>query len=112
MEAADKRWRRSTSAGLPARGEGRLWTDGHGLWFRKHLVSDPIVIPWPLVENLEVGKWHSGRWAWGLPQIKVIWRRDGERLSSGFLAGSTRARGLAILETLRQEHARSAKAKT
>lgn len=111
-EVADKWWRRSTSAGPLARGKGRLWTVEHSVWFRRHLTSDPIVIPRPLVENLEVGKRHSGRWAGGLPHIKVIWRRGGERLSSGFLAASTRARELAILETWRQEHAHSAKAET
>lgn len=52
------------------------------------------------------------RWAWGLPLIKVIRRRDGERLSSGFLAASSRAGGLAVLDTLRQEHAGFAGAQT
>jgi hypothetical protein len=28
--------------------------------------------PHPLVEDLEVGQWHSGRWAWELPLIKVV----------------------------------------
>jgi len=65
-------WRRAMGEGLLARGSGRLWTDEHGIWFHMRLTSDPLVIPYLLVEDLEVGRCHSGRWAWELPLIKVV----------------------------------------
>ena len=48
---------------------------------------------------------HSGRWAWRLPNLKV-WRVDGgARLCSEFLISGNRAAQMEALDALRRERA-------
>jgi len=44
-----------------------------------------IAIPLKNIIEFKIGKWHSGRWCFGYPILKIIWLKDNLRLSSGFL---------------------------
>jgi hypothetical protein len=78
-------WHRYTREGLLARGRGVYWYDDQAFRFARFLAREPIVIPFDQVEELQVGTWHAGRWAWGKPIIKLVWTHQGQSLSSGFV---------------------------
>ena len=84
-EVGGKWWRRYTGARFFARGNGEYWYDEQSLYFRRYLTQDPLVIPFRDVSEVQVGRWHCGRWAWGAPIVKLIWENDGLSLSSGFV---------------------------
>ena len=71
--------------GLFARGNGEYWLDESGFYFRKYLTKGPISIPFDSILEIKLGKFHAGRWCMGNPILKIIWRKDNLRLSSGFL---------------------------
>ena len=102
-ERGGRWWRRYTAPGFLARGNGRMWSDVRGLWFHKLLSRSPLHIPWERIESIDVTAWHAGRWAWGLPIVRVAWRESGEALASGFLVGSRRQDGEAALQRVRSE---------
>jgi hypothetical protein len=37
------------------------------------------------VRQIKTAKWHAGRWAAGATVIKLIWNKEGIKLSSGFV---------------------------
>lgn len=39
---------------------------------------------------LKTGKWHAGQWGAGRQIVKVIWKRNGVSLSSGFTIAANR----------------------
>ncbi len=84
-EIDEKWWRRYTRSGLLARGMGEFWIDASAFFFRRYLTEAPIVISFGEVIDVKVGKWHSGRWAGGAPAVKILWRKGGALLSSGFV---------------------------
>lgn len=84
-EIDEKWWRRYYRDGLLARGIGKFWIDASALFFQRKLTNTPIVIPLDDVLDVKVGKWHSGRWAWGALVVKILWQKAGRRLSSGFV---------------------------
>jgi hypothetical protein len=84
-EIGEKWWKRYTKDGLFARGNGEYWVDDEAFYFLRYLTQDPIVIPFDKIEELKVGTWHAGRWAWGNLIVKFLWSHRGQSLSSGFI---------------------------
>ena len=78
-------WRRYTADHYLARGLGEYWLDDASLYFHRYFVESPITIPLKSIVMVKTGKWHAGRWAAGVDVVKVIWLKDGMRLSSGFV---------------------------
>jgi len=87
-EVDEKWWRRYTKDGFFARGMGEYWFDASALFFRRYLTDAPVVVPFGDVLDVKVGKWHSGRWAGGAPVVKIVWKKENDRLSSGFMLSS------------------------
>lgn len=98
-EIDEKWWRRYSMEGFLARGIGEFWIDSSALYFRRYLTDAPIVIALGDVLDIKVGKWHSGRWAGGVPVVKILWKKSDNRLSSGFVF----SRDAGATETLIQE---------
>ncbi len=70
----------------------------------RYLTADALHSTWSLVHSIQSGAFHSGRWAWGLPIIKVHWKANDESLSFGFMVAGNRTAQLEALDTLRREH--------
>lgn len=84
-EIEEKWWRRYWKDGLLARGVGEFWIENSALFFRRYLTERLIVIPFEDLIDVKLGKWHCGRWAAGAQVVKIVWRKKGKRLSSGFI---------------------------
>ena len=84
-EINEQWWRRYMKDGLFARGAGEYWCDRSGFFFRRYLTRKPMVFHFDKMLAVKTGHWHAGRWAGGPVLIKLIWKHDGDRLSSGFL---------------------------
>ena len=78
-------WKRYRKDGFFARGNGEYWFEDEDLYFRRYLTKKPIIIPYSRIETLQLGKWHAGQWRMGKPILKILWLKDGLRLSSGFV---------------------------
>ena len=101
-EINEKWWKRYTKEGLFARGNGEYWYDDEAFYFLRDLTRGPIVIPFDKMGGLKVGTWHSGRWAWGNPIIKLLWVHQGQSLSSGFILSYQESEVLMLLDEIRQ----------
>jgi len=86
--------------GFFARGSGEYWYDEQSFYFRRYLTRDPIVIPLLRVREVQLGRWHAGRWAWGTPVVKLIWKKDDRALSSGFVLSMDESRTRHVVEDL------------
>lgn len=84
-EINEKWYRRYTKDKFLARGNGKYWYDGDAFFFRRFLSKTPVQIPLADIIGFKIGKWHSGRWCIGCPILKIIWSKNGQKLSSGFL---------------------------
>lgn len=84
-EIDEKWWKRYTKDKLFARGNGEYWFDDQGFYFRRYLTKNVILIPFSSVWEIKLGTWHAGRWCLGISIVKIVWRKEGLRLSSGFL---------------------------
>ena len=73
--------------GLFLRGNGEYWFDEKGFYFRRYLTKKPIVIAFSGISEIKLGKYHAGRWCMGNLIIKIVWRKDNLRLSSGRQVG-------------------------
>jgi hypothetical protein len=78
-------WKRYRKNGFFARGNGEYCFKDDGLYFRRYLTKKPIAIPYSGIEKIQLGKWHAGQWRMGKPILKIVWVKDGLRLSSGFV---------------------------
>ena len=83
-EISEKWWRRYKKRGFFMRGNGEISLNENGLSFRRALTQKPFLIPYNKMTGLSFGKWHSGRWLFGAPILKIKWINDGEDLCSGF----------------------------
>lgn len=83
-EINQKWWRRYTKDNLFARGNGSFWTDGQAFYFLRYFTKEPIMIAFKDIKELKKGRFHSGKWVWGYPILKIVWTKDGRELSSGF----------------------------
>ena len=82
----NEKWRRRyVQSGFLARGNGQYWFDDKGFYFLRTLTREPIFISFDKIFGVKLGKWHSGRWAFGNLILKIIWELDGLKLSSGFI---------------------------
>ncbi|WP_018953587.1 hypothetical protein [Thioalkalivibrio sulfidiphilus] len=100
-EIDEKWWRRYSKDGLLARGNGEYWIDASALIFRRYITDQPIMINFLDVIGVKVGKWHSGRWVYGVPVVKVVWNKAGTRLSSGFVLSRDASETEALVQQLR-----------
>lgn len=106
-EIDEKWWKRYREDGFFARGNGEWWIEGGAFSFRRFLTRTPLVIPFDKVTEVKIGNWHAGRWILGKPIFKILWTREGLRLSSGFYLESDRRRAMELLALL-EEQIRSA----
>ncbi|MEW6440622.1 MAG: hypothetical protein AB1640_06740 [bacterium] len=83
-EIGGKWWKRFRRDGFFARGNGEYWLDDRALCFRRYLTKAPLIIPFEKMTGLRLGTWHAGKWVLGKPILKVLWRHEGQELSSGF----------------------------
>ncbi len=102
-EIDEKWWKRYREDGFFARGSGEWWIDGGALCFRRYLTRRPLVIPFDKVTEVRIGTWHAGRWILGRPIFKVLWTRDGLKLSSGFCLAGDRRRAMELLGMLEEQ---------
>jgi hypothetical protein len=84
-EIDEKWWKGYKKDKMFARGNGEYWHDTQGFYFHRYLTRDPIFIPWGSVTDIKLGKSHAGRWFVRMFVLKILWRMDHLRLSSGFL---------------------------
>jgi len=84
-EIDEKWWKRYTKDKMLARGSGALWCDDHAILFHRKLTREPITIPLRQIVGFSTGKWHAGQWGGGAEVLKVLWKREGQKLSSGFV---------------------------
>ncbi len=101
-EIDGKWWKRFTRDGMSLRGKGRYWFEGNNLRFLRYLTRSPITVPMGLVKAVEVGTWHAGRWAMGIPIIKLVWLHEGQTLSSGFILGKKPSEVETIVQDLKR----------
>lgn len=102
-EIEDKWWRRYMRDGFLARGNGEYWYDEEAFYFRRYLTRDPIVIPWQRVHDVQLGRWHAGRWPLGAPIVKLIWAKEDLSLSSGFVLSRDESQARQVVEDLRNK---------
>jgi len=100
-ELGGKWWRRYSKDGFLARGIGEYWIDTSAIFFRRYLRETPIVIFFGDVLDVKVGKWHSGRWAGGLPVVKIVWKKAENLLSSGFVFSRDSSETAALVQEIR-----------
>ena len=94
-------WRRYIRDGFFARGNGEYWYDEQSFYFWRYLTRDPIVVPLARVREVQLGRWHAGRWAWGAAIVKLIWENsDGLLLSSGFVLSRSESQARQVLEEM------------
>ena len=96
-------WKRYTKDGLFARGDGEYWTDETAFYFLRYLTKEPIVIPRSEIISCFSGNWHAGKWLWGLPVMKIVWRKNSTELCSGFFVSRSRAETDSFAAQLKQE---------
>lgn len=99
-EINEKWWKRYTKDKLFMRGNGEYWYDDKGFYFLRYLTENPIFIPFGAMLEIKLGKWHSGRWAYGNFIIKIIWQKDNLKLSSGFIVSKERKDTIKLAELL------------
>jgi hypothetical protein len=104
-EVEEKWWRPYLRDGFFMQGLSEYWLSDEAFCFRRYLTRTPLCIPWRSVVEIKTGTWHAGQWFLGYPVIKLVWRKDGRRLSSGFVVGDKNtARNL--MARLRRQPAR------
>ena len=87
-EINERWWRRYMRDKMFARGNGEFWYDDEFIFFLRYLTSSPLSISFLNVNEFKIGKWHAGKWGAGNPVLKVIWCKNGLKLSSGFLVSN------------------------
>lgn len=95
-------WKRYMKNGMFARGAGEYWYDEHAFNFRRYLTRAPVILRYQNIIEFKTGSWHAGKWGGGRQIIKIIWQKQGVRLSSGFLLSKHRDVTEKILDQLRQ----------
>lgn len=93
-EIDEKWWKRYRRNKFFARGTGQYWMDEEGFCFRRTLTKRPICVPFGQIDRIKLGNWHAGRWCAGLTVLKILWQKDGQRLSSGFVVSRSEAETL------------------
>ncbi len=102
-EVDEKWWKRYSKNKMLARGNGLFWVDQQAIHFRRYLTKEPISIPLKSVIELKTGKWHAGRWGTNNKLLKVVWEKDGLRLSSGFALSKSEYEVVALMVRLEKQ---------
>ena len=84
-EIDEKWWKRYKKDKFFARGNGEYWLDDTAFYFRRYLTKHPIQIPFEKIVEVKIGKSHAGRWLLGSRVLKLIWQKEGMKLTSGFI---------------------------
>ena len=101
-EIDQKWWRRYFGEGFFVRGNGEYWFDEKGFFFQRYLAEKPLFIPFEEVCDILIGTWHSGRWNYGLPIVKILWNHRGMLLSSGFRLSLNEGESNRLIAELKQ----------
>lgn len=104
-EVEGKWWRRYAKPPFFARGSGTYWYDDQAFYFERYLTQVPLEFALERLDEVQVGRWHCGRWAWGMPIVKLIWVDDGLSLSSGFVLSRDEPWILQVMQELEQRRA-------
>jgi len=99
-EINEQWWKRYTKDKLFMRGNGRYWYDHNGFYFLRYLTKKPIFIPFHAIIAIKLGTWHSGRWAYGNLITKLVWKKEGLTLSSGFIVANNKEKTKKIKQLL------------
>jgi len=83
-EIDEKWWKRYRKDKFFARGNGTYWFDDTTFYFHRYVTRHPLQIPFAKIMEVKMGNSHAGRWLIGSPVMKLIWEKDGIKLSSGF----------------------------
>lgn len=84
-EIDEKWWKRYRGNKFLARGNGEYWLGEKGFHFRRYLTKSPLCGPFQSTRQVKLGNWHAGRWCGRLTVLKILWDKDGQSLSSGFV---------------------------
>ena len=76
-------WKRYINEGWFSRGNGKIWVNKEGIYFRRYLSKKIKHISWESITEIKEDTWHSGKWT-GAPVIKITWKKDELELISGF----------------------------
>ena len=93
-------WKRYRADGFFARGSGEWWFDEEYFYFRRYLTKQPIKIPRRRIIRITNGYWHAGKWAAGIPILKMVWERDTLKLCSGFAVSKKKTEIMQLVEQL------------
>ena len=80
-----KWWKRYIKDGHFLRGNGEYWLDEKGFNFLRYFTKEPLFIPFSKMLEIKIGKWHGAYWGMGNSVVKIVWDKDGVRLSTGIL---------------------------
>jgi len=69
---------------FPDKGRGEYWYDYKGFYFVRERTGAGLVIPAESLIEVGLGFWH-GIFFSRTKILKLLWRKGGEKLSSGFL---------------------------
>ena len=101
-EIDEKWWKRYRKDKMFARGNGEYWFDDAALYFRRYLTKQPIRIQFEKVFQVKIGKSHAGRWLFRPRVLKLIWKHNDLKLSSGFVLFKTSQETEAISQDIKQ----------
>jgi hypothetical protein len=101
-EVDEKWWKRYTKDKLLARGNGEYWIEKGIFCFRRYLTKAPIEIRFEDILDIKIGTWHSGKWYIGRPIMKLVWTKDGVKLSSGFYVSKNKDVVLKLVDDLKE----------
>lgn len=87
-EINQKWWKRYKEPTYFMRGNGEYWLDEKGIYFRRFMTQEPLMIPFNKIENIKSGWFHAGKVGIGKTVTKIIWENKGVQLSSGFNFGT------------------------
>ena len=94
-------WRRYRKEKFFARGNGEYWLDDDVLCFRRYLTKNPLKIWLKDIVDIKFGRWHAGRWCGRQEVVKIIWKKDGLLLSSGFVISKNKEDNLRFAARLK-----------
>jgi len=102
-EIEEKWWKRYKKDKLFARGNGKYWIDDQAFYFLRYFTKVPITIPFKNIIECKTGKWHSGKWGFGYPILKILWLKEDVTLSSGFLIHKNNEKIMDFIATLEKQ---------
>ncbi len=101
-EIDEKWWKRYRKNKFLARGDGEYWLKEDSFCFLRYMTKTPLEIRFEDMTDIKTGKWHAGKWGVGWPVVKILWAKDGMRLSSGFLVSKSRGFVSTFIDELKE----------